>query len=38
LPRHGEFEALVYGDAAMYIDSLRFNKPGTIPWRSRPSP
>ncbi len=29
--RHGEFEALVYGDAQMYMDSLRFNKPGTYP-------
>ncbi|BCI92808.1 radical SAM protein [Mycobacterium persicum] len=28
---HGEFEALVYGDAQMYLDSMRFNKPGTIP-------
>ena len=30
-PDHGEFEALVYGDAQMYMDSLRFNKPGTLP-------
>ncbi|HEX6235259.1 MAG TPA: radical SAM protein [Jiangellaceae bacterium] len=28
---HGWFEALVYGDAQMYLDSARFNKPGTIP-------
>ncbi len=28
---HGMFEALVYGDAQMYVDSARFNKPGTIP-------
>jgi len=28
---HGTFEALLYGDAGMYMDSLRFNKPGTIP-------
>ncbi len=28
---HGEFEALVYSDAQMYMDSARFNKPGTIP-------
>lgn len=28
---HGTFEALVYGDAQMYMDSLRFNKPGTLP-------
>ena len=27
---HGEFEALVYGDAQMYRHP-RFNKPGTIP-------
>lgn len=30
---HGEFEAIVYGDARMYMDSMRFNKPGTIPDR-----
>lgn len=30
---HGEFEGLVYGDADMYMDSARFNKPGTIPLR-----
>jgi uncharacterized radical SAM superfamily Fe-S cluster-containing enzyme len=30
---HGTFEALLYGDATMYVDSLRFNKPG--PRRSR---
>jgi hypothetical protein len=30
---HGEFEALVYGDAQMYTASARFNKPGTIPLR-----
>ncbi|MFI5593920.1 radical SAM protein [Amycolatopsis sp. NPDC051758] len=28
---HGEFEALVYGDAQAYLSSARFNKPGTIP-------
>lgn len=28
---HGWFEALVYGDAQAYLDSGRFNKPGTIP-------
>ncbi|MHA6803855.1 radical SAM protein [Salinifilum ghardaiensis] len=28
---HGSFEALVYGDAQAYVDSARFNKPGTIP-------
>lgn len=30
-PEHGEFEALVYGDASLYTASARFNKPGTIP-------
>jgi uncharacterized radical SAM superfamily Fe-S cluster-containing enzyme len=30
-PTHGPFEALLYSDAQMYVDSLRFNKPGTIP-------
>ena len=28
---HGQFEALVYGDAQAYLGSARFNKPGTIP-------
>jgi uncharacterized radical SAM superfamily Fe-S cluster-containing enzyme len=28
---HGTFEALLYADAQLYFDSLRFNKPGTIP-------
>jgi uncharacterized radical SAM superfamily Fe-S cluster-containing enzyme len=28
---HGPFEALVYGDAELYMSSARFNKPGTIP-------
>lgn len=28
---HGQFEALVYGDAEEYLSSSRFNKPGTIP-------
>ncbi len=28
---HGRFEALVYGDARMYLDSTRFNKPGSVP-------
>jgi hypothetical protein len=28
---HGQFEALLYSDAEIYFDSLRFNKPGTIP-------
>jgi uncharacterized radical SAM superfamily Fe-S cluster-containing enzyme len=28
---HGMFEALVYSDAQAYVDSARFNKPGTLP-------
>ena len=30
-PDHGWFEALISSDAQMYIDSIKFNKPGTIP-------
>ncbi len=30
-PEHGQFEALVYGDAQAYTSASRFNKPGTIP-------
>ncbi len=30
-PEHGEFEAVTYSDARMYMDTQRFNKPGTIP-------
>ena len=30
-PTHGWFEALVSSDAEMYLDSLRYNKPGTMP-------
>ncbi len=30
-PEHGFFEGLVYGDAKMYVDSLKYNKPGSIP-------
>ena len=30
-PEHGEFEALVYSDADLYLAQMRFNKPGTIP-------
>ncbi|HEX6230332.1 MAG TPA: radical SAM protein [Actinomycetota bacterium] len=30
-PDHGSFEARVYGDATMYVEAMRFNKPGTIP-------
>ena len=28
---HGWFEALISSDAEMYVDSIKFNKPGTIP-------
>ena len=34
-PQHGWFEALVYGDAQVYVGSSRFNKPGTIPLTSQ---
>jgi len=30
-PDHGVFEGLVYGDAQLYTNSAKFNKPGTIP-------
>ena len=30
-PDHGMFEGLVYGDAQIYTNSSKFNKPGTIP-------
>ena len=30
-PQHGLFESLVYGDAHAYVNSAKFNKPGTIP-------
>ena len=30
-PEHGQFEALVYGDAQLYTSSAKYNKPGTIP-------
>jgi uncharacterized radical SAM superfamily Fe-S cluster-containing enzyme len=30
-PEHGEFEALVYGDAQAYTSATKFNKPGTVP-------
>ena len=30
-PEHGWFEALISSDAEMYVDSIKFNKPGTIP-------
>jgi uncharacterized radical SAM superfamily Fe-S cluster-containing enzyme len=28
---HGEFAALVYSDADMYVAQQRYNKPGTLP-------
>lgn len=34
-PEHGEFEARVYGDAEMYLDIQRFNKPGTRPLQTQ---
>jgi hypothetical protein len=30
-PEHGVFEALVFGDAELYTQIQRYNKPGTIP-------
>jgi 7,8-dihydro-6-hydroxymethylpterin dimethyltransferase len=30
-PEHGEFDALVYSDAEMYLAQQRYNKPGTLP-------
>lgn len=30
-PQHGTFEALIFGDARLYTDIARFNKPGTPP-------
>jgi uncharacterized radical SAM superfamily Fe-S cluster-containing enzyme len=30
-PAHGRFEARVFGDAQLYADIARFNKPGTLP-------
>ena len=32
-PEHGSFEALIFGDAQLYTDIARFNKPGTPPRR-----
>ena len=32
---HGVFEARVYGDAQMYVESTRFDKPGTLPLRTQ---
>jgi hypothetical protein len=36
-PDHGEFEAVVYGDAERYLDIQRFSKPGEEP-RERQTP
>ena len=30
-PKHGWFNSLISSDAEMYLDSLRYNKPGTMP-------
>ena len=30
-PEHGWFESLISPDSEMYLNSLRYNKPGTIP-------
>ncbi len=30
-PAHGRFEVLLSSDAGMYLDSLPYNKPGTLP-------
>ncbi|MGH2522154.1 MAG: radical SAM protein, partial [Anaerolineales bacterium] len=30
-PEHGRFEALVFGDAELYTQIARYNKPGTLP-------
>ena len=30
-PDHGSYESLISSDAEMYVDSIKFNKPGTIP-------
>ncbi len=30
-PEHGWFEVLISADAELYLSSLRFNKPGTLP-------
>src|SRR5712692_5069011 len=32
-PEHGQFEALVFGDAELYTQVARYNKPGTIPFQ-----
>ena len=30
-PEHGWFEGIISSDAEMYVNSIKFNKPGTIP-------
>jgi len=30
-PLHGQFEALIFGDAQLYTEIARYNKPGTLP-------
>ena len=35
-PTHSRFEALISSDAEGYVGSLKYNKPGTIPWSSPP--
>ena len=30
-PDHGLFESLIYGDAEMYVNIAKYNKPGSIP-------
>ena len=30
-PSHGWFEGIISSNAGMYVDSIKFNKPGTIP-------
>ena len=30
-PDHGWFEGLISSDAEMYVDAIKFNKPGTVP-------
>ena len=30
-PTHGWFKVIISSDAQMYVDSVRFNKPGTLP-------
>ena len=34
-PDHGSFEALLYSRADWYFESMRFNKPGTIPLQTQ---